>query len=720
MRKVRSLVIVWTLLATVGWPQVHGEKDFEKGLRAVENLLSRGHWKNAKRRLDKALAEHENQVYVKVRLPEIERVARRIAFRLAHPPRTPESLISGKLVSWNPKTGKIKLRYKNDRDSMDDFIRSRQSGFRFHPMRFNGPFSVTIKGKAYAHANPEGPTLILADGRKAVRIGFGTSPNRLGGGGGQWYSADLSFFVGDKKAKTLDSKRIPPVPMGKKFKINVSVKAQSVVAKCNGKPILNGKKPRDFWGQVGFKLGDSWTDIELAGIGERGWLERLRDKAEQEVRADFEKSFQPRQVLPAWLYEETPAASTTKERRWPGHPDEAETRRLEKLARWVEAEQPHGGLKALAKVPALTIPDAARSYLQAQFLALDDRYEEAMTAIKECTSADPTFVPGRILEARILGWMGELDKSMAIWDELRKSHPFHPEVAKVHASLLLLSGRADEAKAFIQEALAGGAPRRSLEAIHRVVVRAAEGPEWPQRYEVTTSHYVIASDIDKETCYLAGRVLEKAYTAYNAYVRHAASDKRKFRVFIFSGAASYTAYAKDVLGRAMPGSVGLYSPLLKQLLIQNSPERAEMFRTIRHEGFHQYLDRFASRTPLWFNEGHAAYFETAGDNGSWKAGIIRDDFLDILKERAVPTIESILTRRGESFYKRGIRSYAESWALVHFLYHGYSGGKQILRTIFEKLGTGPAKEIVRDALENVDRQDLEAKFRAYMTKLFDR
>ena len=718
MRKTRYLLIVWALLAAMGWTQSPGEKDFEKGLKAVENLLARGQWKSAKRRLDKALTAHEGQIYAKVRLPEIERIARRVAYRLAHPPKSPKSLISGKLLSWNPKTGKIKLRYTNDRDSMEDFVR--QSGYRFHPMRFNGPFSVTVKGKAYGKKAPEGPTLLLADGRKALRIGFGTSPNKQAAGEAQWYPADLSYFVGDRKEKTLDNKRIPPVPMGKKFKLNISVKAQSVVAKCNGKPILNGKKPRDFWGIVGFKLGDSWTDIELAGIGERGWLERLRDEAEQKDRVEFEKSFRPRQVLPSWLYEETPAASTTKEPKWPGHPDERETRRLEKIARWVDAKQPHGGLKALREVPALTVPDAARAYLKAQLLRLDDRPEEALSAIKECTSADPSFVPGRIFEARLLAWMGEFEKSTAIWDELKESHPHHPDVARFHAARLLLQGRADEAKAVIQKALAAGAPRSSLESMHRAIVKAAGGPEWPQRYEVTTSHYVIASDIDKETCYLAGRVLEKAHTAYNAYVRRANSGKRKFRVFIFSGASSYTAYAKDTLGRAMPGSVGLYSPLLKQLLIQNDPRRAEMFRTIRHEGFHQYLDRFASNAPLWFNEGHAAYFETAGDGGSWKAGVIRDDYLDILKERAVPTIESILTRRGDSFYKRGVRSYAESWALVHFLYHGKVGGKQILSKIFEQLGTRPAKTIVEDAFDSVDRVELEAKFRAYVEKLFIR
>ena len=40
----------------------------------------------------------------------------------------------------------------------------------------------------------------------------------------------------------------------------------------------------------------------------------------------------------------------------------------------------------------------------------------------------------------------------------------------------------------------------------------------------------------------------------------------------------------------------MYSPLLKQLLIWNTPDSDRMIRTARHEGFHQYLDaRMADR-----------------------------------------------------------------------------------------------------------------------------
>ena len=45
-----------------------------------------------------------------------------------------------------------------------------------------------------------------------------------------------------------------------------------------------------------------------------------------------------------------------------------------------------------------------------------------------------------------------------------------------------------------------------------------------------------------------------------------------------------------------------------------------MLQTVRHEGFHQYLDRLVSNPPVWFNEGLAEYFEMrdARERESWR------------------------------------------------------------------------------------------------------
>ena len=62
--------------------------------------------------------------------------------------------------------------------------------------------------------------------------------------------------------------------------------------------------------------------------------------------------------------------------------------------------------------------------------------------------------------------------------------------------------------------------------------------------------------------------------------------------------------------------MGLYSPALKQLLIWNQPNRKKMLETVRHEGFHQYLDGVMSDPPPWLNEGLAMYYEALPPAGT--------------------------------------------------------------------------------------------------------
>ena len=50
---------------------------------------------------------------------------------------------------------------------------------------------------------------------------------------------------------------------------------------------------------------------------------------------------------------------------------------------------------------------------------------------------------------------------------------------------------------------------------------------------------------------------------------------------------------------------------VKQLLIWNVPERESMLSTIRHEGFHQSLDRISGEAPDWLHEGMAESIEEA-------------------------------------------------------------------------------------------------------------
>ena len=95
-------------------------------------------------------------------------------------------------------------------------------------------------------------------------------------------------------------------------------------------------------------------------------------------------------------------------------------------------------------------------------------------------------------------------------------------------------------------------------------------------------------------------------------------------------------YCANALGSVHPHTKGLYSPSLKQLLVRNLSDQQDMLETVRHEGFHQYLDRFLDNPPVWFNEGMAEYYELGEERGrTLRLGQVDMNHVATLRSRCV-------------------------------------------------------------------------------------
>jgi len=208
--------------------------------------------------------------------------------------------------------------------------------------------------------------------------------------------------------------------------------------------------------------------------------------------------------------------------------------------------------------------------------------------------------------ALVPGYKG-VDTGAAIEEDGRDEYAHHEL-----AWLLFYAGRPAETRSLIEEALRNGIPMGNLDPLNRILVRAEKGPVWETTYEFKSRHYHILSDMDVRTCMQAAEVLEKSYDAYTFKLQKVRDlKKRRFRVYLFSGEEGYRSYSMEVLGSGNRDSCGCYSGLLKCLLIRNLPKREDMMVTVRHEGFHQYLDRIMHDPPRWLNEGLAQYYEIA-------------------------------------------------------------------------------------------------------------
>ena len=339
----------------------------------------------------------------------------------------------------------------------------------------------------------------------------------------------------------------------------------------------------------------------------------------------------------------------------------------------------------------------------------------------------PGFAAGAELRARCQTRLGNWEQAIL---DLREGIQHAPDDGGLRCALvlaLLHRNRLDEAQSELDAARAVGSAL--VEDLGAMLSMARRGPDWDVRHEYESKHYVVASNIDEETCRDAAKVLEDSYTMLRTdleWVRER-RDQPKFRVFLFAGQAGYSDYCSRILGGAMTHSAGLYSPVLNQLLIWNLPRREDMLRTVRHEGFHQYLDLVAEDAPLWFNEGMAEYYEGSRMGaGRARGGQVRRDHLLVLEAalsgRDIVPLSSFLHMSRDAFYASGKMElhYAQGWAVVHFLRKGPARFREPFRTLMARLVEGAtSKTAVTEAFAGLDLQELDASFVTYLRDLLD-
>ena len=145
---------------------------------------------------------------------------------------------------------------------------------------------------------------------------------------------------------------------------------------------------------------------------------------------------------------------------------------------------------------------------------------------------------------------------------------------------------------------------------------------------------------------------------------------------VFADPAEYLAYA----GEGQEWSGGFFSGLRRELVVKGdaeaeADERRETIRsTTFHEGFHQYLFLITpplAQVPIWFNEGHATFFETFRVRDGRAApgpSRRRDAAREARGLRSADGLARLLAMSQEEFYAEGAgQHYAVAWALVSWL-----------------------------------------------------
>lgn len=697
-------------------------ESFEKEWQSLLGRSKRGEWKGLKAKLETLIAGHEGASYVRVKKEDVVLLHRNAAFREKQSPPDPRTLISGKLLAWEPLSGRLKVEYTPQ--TMADWV---EEG-TVHPAGFRGPHSVEVHVKKYPYAGSEGKVPMIgvcADGQSLLMMCFGLKPQNKGDMTYS-YPTSLRRHVGkDEPASLADYEGYPCEP-GEPVVLKLVVEERAVTAYTAGKKLLSAPKKQDEWGAVVVIGFPRFEKITLEGKAEASWIQGLIDAKEGEARAAFDEAYDPEKAgLPSWLFSAAPKAPAKASggddvgaARADDLPDLLTATQRTLVLGVVATEDDQAAVKKIRALADADLPPATRATLLGErWLALES-YPAAIESFRLALKSAPDALRPRTGLAQALLENGDFAEAAEAADAVVQKAPAaaRPQVLLVQA--LFLGGKVAEAKSALERATLAGVKSSILRELGPLLAKAAHGPEFAKRERVLTDHYEIDTDLDRFLAAEAGKALEESYLAYTQlFGRPKTRGAAKARVFLFAGEEGYKRYAEGVTGGAPMHTAGLYSPVLKQLLIWNLPTRAMMIRTVRHEGLHQFLDRLWRDPPVWLNEGLAEYCETIRlDNGAWKRGEVRKDHLEKLAQ--TKPLRHFLTFGPGDFYMDAEANYAQGWAFAHFLLHGGPESKKLWDALTAKLAAGASAEHASESVFPAeDMEKLEVRFLSHLRSL---
>lgn len=681
------------------------EAAFDQGYAAVRALLQKSRWSEAKNAIDQLLAQHQGKDYAIGQRRVVVEDYRLCCFYLETPVPRPDELVSGKIESYSASRGSIRVRY--DQQSMQDWQKL-PNGLLLHPAMFRGNFTVTASGSGF----PLGSCSIVfaADDE-------GLTSAEFGGDG------SLAFVHrGEGGAEVLDQKRVTGVKRDKKYQVAVRVSRTGAEVLCDRRPVLKLRREHADVSNVAL-FGNGFEDVVLDGEIEPSWLQGLVDERLSQQREAFDRKFEPGQRLPQWLFVDPPVQRVAPKfaNAWPSAEEPA--RQVTVIHEYIQHGELQRASAAAEKLPDDEAPTGIADYMRGLTRLRLGQPEAAQRHCQRVLARWPQWTFAQLLQADVLRELRQPAVALQLLQQAAAADPGEVEVYRDLVPLLLQLERPDEAERVLRDARTRCGLGQEIADLDLLLAMARRGPGWHRRYTWHSPHYEITTDIDARVCYQASRILEQAYVnlkSHLSWVKDAGSDA-PFRVFLFSGEAGYQDYCKQILGSEVPHTAGLYSPVLKQLLIWNVPKREDMERTIRHEGFHQFLDRVMFDPPAWFNEGLAEFYETGRyENGRFEGGQHRADHLATLQRsrKLVPKLTDFLHGGRADFYGNAELRYAEGWALVHFLRKGDSQNQKLFARLWEQFcGNASRREAVDAAFAGVDLEVFNGAFWQYIDKL---
>ena len=269
--------------------------------------------------------------------------------------------------------------------------------------------------------------------------------------------------------------------------------------------------------------------------------------------------------------------------------------------------------------------------------------------------------------------------------------------------------------------LRGVRPAFRLAALLLLTIPASASAEWRA---LRTDHFQVIGDVS------AGRLREVAlrFEQFREVVTQLLpaalrAGSAPVVVIVFPDTRSYRPFMPVANGRTVPVAGYFVDGADTNYITMNVEAGADAFPVVFHEFSHFLLNSAFVHAPLWFNEGLAEYystFELANDGRRALIGKPIARHVALLRERRLKLSQLFAIGPGSKEYTQdGLDRdllYAQSWALVHYAWHGEQRPFAALELLARRLADGEAIEESVRATYAMDVEALDTELHAYLRK----
>jgi len=738
---LRLLAVLALILAPSGPPatgvagsaSVGDAAAFAEARDDIDGLMKRRRWKDAYERYQRLFDEHAGAAYVLDRVVAIETDLKRCAFWMTHDEPKLEELLDAKLLRWDAYRGSVSLAF--DREHLGDLDEHRSSE--------GSVFELPAQWDATWNAEFAGPAGVLGGDQVYVLVGddlaYVVSIGHRGTGASVYYKHVLSMREGDR-ITTLESAEPKELDDDEKITARVVVTDDRIKVEVDRRTVFDLRRRDDGgYGRFAFSYDQRTADpdfgaLEVSGRAETGWFDGLIDAAVQDARDVFDAAWDPAEHMPVWLVGAEKRSAVADDDAPPlgpfpvpetfdlvaqQHPRTPE--HVERVEELIEAGELGDALRYLGELAPGEIEPTLRAFLGCVALMCADRPREAFEVGTRLWRDQPGSLTAGYLEAVLHAELKRPDVALERFRSLTAAHPGAWEPWYGLTSLLLIEHRLADAVAALGE---GQRRADAPTQLHRLEGRLAlltKGPPWDRTFEETAAHFRVRSDTDARTTRAVARELQQAWRTYERLLGPAdLPDGTVIPVYLFSGEATYRAYAKTALSADTKHTAGVFSRELQVVLVWNTPSEEKLLATIRHEVLHQYLDARMGAVPTWFNEGLAEYYEIVDDSrGRPELGGTHALHLPVLRGlREVPDLRAFADGLPGDFYASAEASYPLAWAFVHFLKHTTPDRRSRFERLWERLDGGvDGTTAIDEAFAGVDWERWNAAFLEHLNEL---